>query len=107
MPEAGGGFGPGSRVRVSKKHKHMGELHRVTLGHDAKGKQVEWRPTKVTVWDGSTGRKFVFPCNLWLSRTAGQLEVSLVPEEHQGTASAMPTVQTMPNQPVLGDREKY
>lgn len=35
------------RPRFTRKMPHLGELHRITLGHDNKGAFADWLPEKV------------------------------------------------------------
>mmetsp|Transcript_2129 Transcript_2129/g.5389 ORF Transcript_2129/g.5389 Transcript_2129/m.5389 type:complete len:727 (-) Transcript_2129:75-2255(-) len=75
----GSAFQQGSADMFTRKMPHLGELHRITLGHDNKGAFADWLPEKVVVTDQLRGAEYLFPCLKWISKAKG-LQLDLLPE---------------------------
>ena len=54
-----------------KKHKLLGDLEAITIGHDNRGIGAGWHLDHVEVVDEGTGKEYYFPCEAWLDKNEG------------------------------------
>ena len=54
-----------------KKHKLLGDLEGITIGHDNRGLGAGWHLDHVEVVDEGTGKEYYFPCEAWLDEDEG------------------------------------
>jgi len=54
-----------------KKHKLLGDLEAITIGHDNRGFGAGWHLDHVEVVDEGTGKEYYFPCEAWLDEDEG------------------------------------
>ena len=53
---------------ILKKHKCLGDLEAITIGHDNSGLGPGWHLDHVEVVDEGTGKEYYFPCEEWLEK---------------------------------------
>jgi len=65
----------------------LGEITKVTIGHDGKGFGDGWFLDKVFITNEVTSKRWVFPCNQWLDKSEGdkKIERTLLPGDGNST----------------------
>ncbi|GAX41457.1 hypothetical protein NIES4075_24300 [Tolypothrix sp. NIES-4075] len=64
-------FEPGKHDVFSFAEKNVHKVKKITIRHDNSGEHSGWFLKKVTIEHGDSNKKWLCPCNKWLSTTEG------------------------------------